>query len=65
MNIDYKLIGQRIKRERKVRGITQEVLAERLNVSIGYVSQVGAASRGSALICSARSRGSSGVMWHL
>lgn len=40
MNVDYKLIGQRIKRERKARGITQEVLAERLNVSIGYVSQV-------------------------
>ena len=40
MNVDYKLIGQRIKRERKARGITQEALAERLNVSIGYVSQV-------------------------
>jgi len=40
MNIDYKLIGARVKRARKARGITQEVLAERLNVSIGYVSQV-------------------------
>ena len=40
MNIDYKLIGERIKRARMVRGMTQEVLAERLNVSIGYVSQV-------------------------
>lgn len=40
MNIDYKLIGERIKRERKSQGLTQEVLAERLNVSIGYVSQV-------------------------
>ena len=40
MNIDYKLIGQRIKRLRKSNGMTQEVLAERLNVSIGYVSQV-------------------------
>ncbi len=40
MNIDYKLIGERIKRMRKSNGMTQEILAERLNVSIGYVSQV-------------------------
>ena len=40
MNIDYKLIGERIKKVRKANGITQELLAERLGVSIGYVSQV-------------------------
>ena len=40
MNIDYRLIGERIKRVRKSRGMTQDVLAERLGVSIGYVSQV-------------------------
>ena len=40
MNIDYKLIGERIKKARKGCGLTQEILAERLNVSIGYVSQV-------------------------
>lgn len=40
MNIDYKLIGERIKRARKTKGMTQETMAERLNVSIGYVSQV-------------------------
>ena len=40
MNIDYKLIGERIKRVRKSRGMTQDVLAEQLSVSIGYVSQV-------------------------
>ena len=40
MNIDYKLIGERIKNARKSQGMTQEVLAEKLNVSIGYVSQV-------------------------
>ena len=40
MNIDYKLIGERIKRARKNQGITQETMAERLNVSIGYISQV-------------------------
>lgn len=40
MNVDYKLIGERIKKARKFNGITQDVLAERLNVSIGYVSQI-------------------------
>ena len=40
MNIDYKLIGERIKLERKKKNLTQEVLAEKLDVSIGYVSQV-------------------------
>lgn len=40
MNIDYKLIGGRIKLERKKRNMTQETLAERLDVSIGYISQV-------------------------
>ncbi|MBQ7761559.1 MAG: helix-turn-helix transcriptional regulator [Clostridia bacterium] len=40
MSIDYRLIGERIKAERKKRGLTQENLAEKLDVSIGYVSQV-------------------------
>ena len=40
MNIDYKLIGERIKKVRKECGMTQENLAEKLDVSIGYVSQV-------------------------
>ncbi len=40
MCIDYKLIGGRIKAERKKRGLTQDALAERLDVSVGYVSQV-------------------------
>ena len=40
MNIDYKLIGERIRHERKNKNMTQELLAEKLNVSIGYVSQV-------------------------
>ncbi|MBQ7363167.1 MAG: helix-turn-helix transcriptional regulator [Clostridia bacterium] len=40
MRVDYKLIGARIKEQRKKYGITQEVLAEMLEVSIGYVSQV-------------------------
>ena len=40
MNIDYKLIGSRISKIRKSRGFTQENLAEKLDVSIGYISQV-------------------------
>lgn len=40
MNIDYKLIGARIKSARKNKGITQGVLAEKLDVSVGYISQV-------------------------
>jgi len=40
MNVDYKLIGSRIKEARKNKGITQEMLAEKLDVTIGYVSQV-------------------------
>ena len=40
MSIDYKLIGSRIKTKRKMTLLTQEKMAELLNVSVGYVSQV-------------------------
>lgn len=40
MNIDYAQIGARIKQCRRGRRITQESLAEKLGVSVGYVSQV-------------------------
>ena len=40
MSVDYKLIGGRIKSARKRMGMTQETLAEKIDVSIGYVSQV-------------------------
>ena len=40
MNVDYKLIGQRIKCERTKSGMTQEKMAEKLDVTVGYVSQV-------------------------
>lgn len=40
MNIDYTLIGKRIKIERNKCGFTQEVMAEKLDVTVGYVSQV-------------------------
>lgn len=38
--VDYKLIGQRIKTKRKEKGITQEIMAEKLSVSVGYISQL-------------------------
>ena len=40
MNIDYRLIGSRIKEKRKLQGFTQEKLAEGLDVTVGYVSQI-------------------------
>ena len=40
MNIDYKLIGQRIAKERKKAGLTQERLSEKLLVTVGYISQI-------------------------
>lgn len=40
MYVDYKLIGAKIKARRRELKITQEVLAEKLSVSIGYISQV-------------------------
>lgn len=40
MSVDYKLIGSRIKTKRKAAGRTQEQLAEKLSVTVGYVSQM-------------------------
>ena len=40
MNIDYKLIGTRIKNRRKSKHFTQEVLAEQMDVTVGYISQI-------------------------
>jgi len=40
MTVDYKLIGERIKKRRGEIGITQERLAEGVSVSVGYISQI-------------------------
>lgn len=40
MNVDYALVGTRIKSKRKEKRMTQEMMAEALDVSVGYVSQV-------------------------
>ena len=40
MSVDYRSIGGRIKQRRRAAGMTQEQLAERLFVTVGYVSQL-------------------------
>lgn len=40
MSVDYRVIGQRVQRIRKEQKLTQEQLAERLAVSVGYISQI-------------------------
>lgn len=40
MALDYKLIGSRIHAARINKGLTQEVLAEKLDVSIAFLSRV-------------------------
>ena len=40
MHIDYSIIGRRIKEKRRAKHMTQEQLAEHLDVTIGYVSQL-------------------------
>jgi transcriptional regulator with XRE-family HTH domain len=40
MAIDYKIIGQRIKAQRLIKGTTQEHFAEQMDVSVGYISQL-------------------------
>ncbi|MCX7748814.1 MAG: helix-turn-helix domain-containing protein [Clostridia bacterium] len=47
MNIDYSIIGKRIKDARNEKKLTQETLAEYLDVSIVYISRI---ERGSAKI---------------
>lgn len=40
MALDYKLIGQRLKKARMSQKITQDKLAEKLNVSVAYLSRI-------------------------
>lgn len=40
MSVDFQLIGSRIKTTRKQAGRTQEWLAEKIDVSVGYISQL-------------------------
>lgn len=36
----YKLIGKKIKKARREKGVTQEKLAEELDVSVSFISQI-------------------------
>lgn len=40
MGIDYKILGKNIKYYRKQKNLTQEQLAECLELSVGFISQV-------------------------
>lgn len=40
MALDYFVIGQRLKKARKEKGLTQEVIAEKLDVSVPYISRI-------------------------
>ncbi len=40
MDVDYQVIGGRIRKAREDKGITQELLAERIDVSNAYISKI-------------------------
>ena len=40
MGIDYEILGKNIKYYRKQKKITQEQLAEKLDLSVGFISQI-------------------------
>ena len=40
MALDYTIIGQRIKKARQVKHLTQEDLAEKLDVSVAFLSRI-------------------------
>lgn len=44
-SMDYGKLGNRIKEERKKRGISREKIAEELNISASYVGQIERAER--------------------
>ena len=40
MNIDYAIIGERIRNERKKKGLTQEQLSEKIDLTTVYLSRI-------------------------
>lgn len=47
--MDYKLMGQRIREHRKTKGLTQEQLAERIDISPSFMGHIERGSRISSL----------------
>ena len=47
MSLDYNIIGERLKQARLNKNLTQEMLAEELDVSVAFLSRI---ERGSSLI---------------
>ena len=47
MDIDYRLIGERLKQARVKKNLTQEILAEKLGISTAFLSRI---ERGSSKI---------------
>ena len=45
--LDYKIIGERLKKARTDKGLTQEALSSKIGVSIAYLSRI---ERGSSFI---------------
>ncbi|WP_294468513.1 helix-turn-helix transcriptional regulator [uncultured Anaerofustis sp.] len=40
MKIDYRKLGKRLKQQRKEQGLTQEKLAEYVNLSVSHLSHI-------------------------
>lgn len=38
--MDYRKIGERIRKYRKIRGFSQEILAEKINISVTHMSHI-------------------------
>lgn len=48
-SIDYVLVGQKIKEKRNKLGLTQEKLAEKCNLSVGYIAHIERGSKSLSL----------------
>ena len=49
LNVDYVLVGQKIKEKRNKLGLTQEKLAEKCNLSVGYIAHIERGSKSLSL----------------
>lgn len=49
MVVDYEIIGAKIREERKKKGLTQEQLAQQINISTAYMGQIERGERNPSL----------------